>query len=80
MLKKILKFYPSVLFFQIVYNLLLEHYSKWDKTTLKCPELGGTGVRVMVFNANFNNIAFISCLSVLLMEETGENHRPVVSH
>ena len=35
------------------------------------------GVRVMVFNAIFNNI------SVLLMEETGvpgENHRLVASH
>jgi len=35
------------------------------------------GVRVMVFNATFNNISVISW-SVLLMEETGvpgENHR-----
>jgi hypothetical protein len=40
-------------------------------------------VRVMVFNATFNNISVISWRSVLLMEETGgpgENHRPVVSH
>ena len=28
----------------------------------------------MVFNATFNNI------SVLLVEETGENHRPTASH
>ena len=37
----------------------------------------------MVYNATFNNVAVISWLSVLLMEETGvpgENHRPVVSH
>jgi len=37
----------------------------------------------MVFNATFNNISVISCLSVLLVEETGvpgENHWPVVSH
>jgi hypothetical protein len=36
----------------------------------------------MVFNATFNNIAFISWWSVLLVEETGvpgENHRPVAS-
>jgi hypothetical protein len=35
---------------------------------------------LMVFNASFNNISVISWWSVLLMEETGENHRPVASH
>ena len=37
-------------------------------------------VRVMVFNATFNNISAISWRSVLLAEESGisgENHRPV---
>jgi hypothetical protein len=29
---------------------------------------------VMVFNATFNNISVISWWSVLLLEETGENH------
>jgi hypothetical protein len=41
------------------------------------------GVRVMVFNATFNNISVISWQSVLLVEETGvpgENHRPVASY
>ena len=36
------------------------------------------GVRVMVFNATFNNISAISLRSVLLLEETGrpeEKHR-----
>ena len=40
-------------------------------------------VRVMVFNATFNNIKIISWCSILLMEETGvptENDRPVASH
>jgi hypothetical protein len=40
-------------------------------------------VRVMVFNATFNNISAISWQSVLLVEETrvsGENHRPVAIH
>ena len=37
-------------------------------------------VRGMMFNATFNNISVISWRSVLLMEETGENHRPVASH
>jgi len=34
----------------------------------------------MVFNATFNNMSFISWSSVLLVHETGENRRPVVSH
>jgi len=34
----------------------------------------------MVFNATFNNISAISWRSVLLVEETGENHRPAASH
>ena len=40
-------------------------------------------VRVMVFNAIFNNISVISWWSDLLVEETGvsgENHRPATSH
>jgi hypothetical protein len=39
-------------------------------------------VRVMVFNATFNNISVISWRSVLLMEVNGihGDHRPVVSH
>jgi len=32
---------------------------------------------VIVFNATFNNISAISWWSVLLVEETGENNRPV---
>jgi hypothetical protein len=40
-------------------------------------------VRVMVFNATFNNISAISLRSDLLVEETGvlgENHRSVANH
>ena len=40
-------------------------------------------VRVMMFNATFNNISAISWRSVLFVEETGvpgENHRPAASH
>jgi hypothetical protein len=33
-------------------------------------------IKVMVFNATFNNISVISWRSVLLVEETGENHWP----
>jgi hypothetical protein len=35
----------------------------------------GVRLRVMVFNATFNNISVIWWQSVLLVEETGENHR-----
>ena len=31
-------------------------------------------VRIMMFNATFNNIPVISWWSVLLAEETGDNH------
>jgi hypothetical protein len=36
--------------------------------------LKGGLVWFMALNATFNNISVISCRSVLLMEETGENH------
>jgi hypothetical protein len=41
------------------------------------------GLRIMVFNATFNNISVISWRSVLLVEKTGvpaESHRPAVRH
>jgi len=34
----------------------------------------------MVFNATLNNISVISGRTVLLVEETEENHRPAASH
>ena len=37
-------------------------------------------VWVMVFNDTFNNISVISWRSVLVVEETGENHWPASSH
>jgi hypothetical protein len=36
--------------------------------------------RITVFNSTFNNISVISFQSVVLAEETGENHRPAASH
>ena len=36
--------------------------------------------RFLVFSTTFNNISVISWRSDLLVEETGENHRPVASH
>jgi len=41
------------------------------------------GVRVLVFDATFNNISIILWRSILFVEETGvprENHRPATSH
>jgi hypothetical protein len=35
---------------------------------------------VMVFNATYNSISAISWQSVLLVEETGENHQPIANH
>jgi len=46
-------------------------------------EIPMMGVRVMVFDATFNNISVISLRSDLLVEETrvpGENHLPAASH
>ena len=43
----------------------------------------GVGVRVMVLNITFNNMAVISWRLVILVEEngvSGENHLPVASH
>jgi hypothetical protein len=37
-------------------------------------------VRVVEFNTTFNDISVTSWLSVLLVEETGEDHRPVASY
>ena len=37
-------------------------------------------IRVMVFDTTFNNISAILWRSVLLVEETGGNQRPVASH
>jgi hypothetical protein len=36
-------------------------------------------VKVIVFNATFNNISVILWQTVLLMGETRENYRPVAS-
>ena len=47
----------------------------------KCKPKIRVRVRVMLFNATFNNISVISWRSVLLVDETGvprEDHRPAV--
>jgi hypothetical protein len=37
-------------------------------------------IMIIVFSATFNSISVISWRSVLLVEETGENHRSASSH
>jgi hypothetical protein len=54
-----------------------ERFGYLMPTHFKAQELG---VRVMVFNATFNNISVILWQSVFLVDETGENHRPSASH
>jgi len=53
--------------------------NKYSKNTLKVREQDGLAW-LMVFNDTFNNMSVMSRRSVLLMEETGENHRHVASH
>jgi len=56
-------------------KIIIQNYSFW------CWH-GWSRVRVMVFNATFNNISAISWQSVLLVEKTGvpwENHWPVAN-
>jgi len=42
--------------------------------------LNGLVWSFMVFNVTFNNMSVISWRSALLVEETGEPHRPVTSY
>jgi hypothetical protein len=50
------------------------------KWSLFIAKWANTEVRVMVFNATFNNISVILWILVQLMEDTGENYQPAASH
>ena len=56
----------------------------WKKYKKKAIRLGfiygELWVRVMVFNATFNNISVVSWQSVLLVGVLGEHHRLAISH
>jgi hypothetical protein len=59
-------------------SLILFYRTKTITEKMFC--INNIWVRVMVFNASFNNISVMSWRSVLLVEETrgpGENHRPL---
>ena len=70
------------------YLFLSEIYIFFIYYTVHCiciwqPELDFVRIRVIVFNATFNNISVISWRSALSAEETGEPrkiHRPATSH
>ena len=65
-----------------VYTDLLQQ-SEEEDDTLCYKTYHLVRVRVIVFNATFNNISVISWRPVLLVEETGvpwENHQPAASH
>ena len=49
----------------------------WGRITLVLLIIIFLMIGLLVFNATFNNISVISWRSVLLVEETGKNHRPV---
>ena len=79
--------YLNILFMKILYNrlLVLSSYIRLNSASksrqkiylIKEVLFSNTGVKVMMFNATFNNISAISWLSVLLMEKTAvprENH------
>jgi hypothetical protein len=52
--------------------------SHWLVVTICCKT--NEEVSILVFNATSNNISIISWWSVLLVEETGENHRNAASY
>jgi hypothetical protein len=54
---------------------LVKSHQSFDKQNNRMVWFG-----VMMFNATFNNISVILWWSILLVEETGENHRPAASH
>ena len=65
------------------YNPIIQ-LTLWKKYKKKAIRLGfiygELWVRVMVFNATFNNISVVSWQSVLLVGVLGEHHRLAISH
>jgi hypothetical protein len=60
----------------IVMLLIMSEFHQWNGHYLAVP----LGVRVMVFNATLNINSVMPLWSVVLVEETGENHQPAASH
>jgi hypothetical protein len=56
---------------------------KSSRTCWKISSYPKFGIRIIVFNATFNNISVLYWRIILLVEETrvtGENHQPAASH
>ena len=70
-------FYVSVCFIRSYFLLFcftgIVFLTEWMKTVFGL-------VRIMIPDATFNNISVILWRSVILMGETGENHRPAASY
>jgi hypothetical protein len=67
----------------VLFDIIDRNYGKltieWCETNVLHLYFG-SGVRVVMFSATFNNISVILWRLVLLVEKTGENHRPAESH
>jgi hypothetical protein len=61
-------------------GLLYFSFIHWNFLIKSTSKVACQRFRFLVFNATFNNISVISWWSVLLVEETGENHRTVENH
>ena len=80
----ILELFESVLIFcfWLISLLILKIHTQWYEQ-YRVYFFLGVRVRVIMFNAPFNNISVTSWRSVLLLEDIGvlgENHQPVASH
>ena len=68
---------------KIFTGIMIFFYSLHSQKCSSCEFILIYRIRVVVFNATFNNISVISWWSVLLVDETklpGENHQPATSH
>jgi hypothetical protein len=62
------------------YRWQMSHLALNSNHSLISIAIDNSMVMVMTFNTTFNNISVVLWRSVLLLEETGENHRPVAIH
>jgi hypothetical protein len=72
-------FFSGITFIMCVQNQKIGKPNVWEQENPKWPPKQGIWFRFMEFKATFNNISVISWRSVLLVEDTGVNHRSVAS-
>ena len=63
-------------------SFFIVEINAWAMSASFIELIKGVVIRVVVYNATFNNISHFSYIVVVSfkLEETGENHRPVASH